>query len=225
LNTLTTSDNVKKFKMTPMTKERKMNLTKSGTKRIEDREIDELIGVCRGILADGAICTQEANFLLSWLQRNTTNIDLYPFDILTPRLISMLEDGRLDIDEELELIDLFLSVLGEPIATTNKDINLATSMPYTIDNISDIAGNKFCLTGQFKCAQRKEIEREIVLRRGTTSKTPTKDTQYLVIGNIGSNEWAHSSFGRKIEQAIRYKKEGSHIEIVGEEHLVSHLNL
>jgi len=43
-------------------------------------------------------------------------------------------------------------------------------------------------------------------------------TDYLVIGEIGSSNWVHSSFGRKIEKAMELKEKGR-ISIVSEKHM------
>jgi hypothetical protein len=46
---------------------------------------------------------------------------------------------------------------------------------------------------------------------------------YLVIGDIGNENWAHSTHGRKIEKAIAYNFSGCRIAIVSEEHWLAHL--
>jgi hypothetical protein len=40
----------------------------------------------------------------------------------------------------------------------------------------------------------------------------------LVIGEIGSQDWLHSTHGRKIEKAIEYNDTGAKIAIVPEKH-------
>jgi hypothetical protein len=46
----------------------------------------------------------------------------------------------------------------------------------------------------------------------------TKDLNYLVIGEVGSRDWIHSTHGRKIEKAIDYNDRGCRIAIVTEQH-------
>ena len=95
---------------------------------IQDRHIDELIGICRGITADDKIVTQEADFLLTWMQDHKAYATQYPFDILYIRLHEMLEDGILDIDEQRELLETLKSFTGD----IKKDIpvpNKSTSLP------------------------------------------------------------------------------------------------
>ena len=38
--------------------------------RRKDRAVDELVGICRGLLADGHVNLQEAQFLREWIERN-----------------------------------------------------------------------------------------------------------------------------------------------------------
>lgn len=45
-----------------------------------DRAADELVGLCRGVLADGAVSSQEARFLLDWCERNAHLGSDYPFN-------------------------------------------------------------------------------------------------------------------------------------------------
>ena len=194
---------------------------------IEDREVDEVIGICRGMLADGEVNFSEGKFLLSWLERNTGNLGKYPFNVLHERLVDILSGGTVDDDEQLELIDLFMSVIGTPVVNTREKTELdnrasAPAMPYTQDDIPEVKGKTFTLTGEFELAKRAEVVVMITLQGGFFSKNLTKNTEYLVIGKIGSEHWKHSSFGRKIEKAMKYKDEGVAIEVIGEEHLTVH---
>ena len=34
------------------------------------RGVDEFLGLCKGIIADGSVCEPEAKFLLNWLEGN-----------------------------------------------------------------------------------------------------------------------------------------------------------
>jgi hypothetical protein len=53
----------------------------------------------------------------------------------------------------------------------------------------------------------------------------TLRTSFLVIGTFGSEDWAHSSFGRKIEKAMDLRRRGvSSIRIVGEDHWATALS-
>ena len=84
--------------------------TRFNRKAIDDRQIDTLIGLSQGILADGRVNQSEAEFLLNWLVRNrqaTTN----PIIInLLEKVEVMLEDDILDQEESEELADILRPV-------------------------------------------------------------------------------------------------------------------
>ena len=45
----------------------------------------------------------------------------------------------------------------------------------------------------------------------------TKTVDYLVICNKGNPHWAHMSYGRKFEQALKWQKDGANIRILTED--------
>ena len=55
-------------------------------------------------------------------------------------------------------------------------------------------------------------------RHSPVGRAVTKQSQVLVIGAIGSSDWIHSSHGRKIEKAVKYRSAGIPLSIVSEEH-------
>ena len=75
-------------------------------KEAKDRNIDELIGISRGIIADGIINTKEGNFLLDWIKKHFDVYDLntYPVNTIYDRLSRILEDGFIDDEESKECI-------------------------------------------------------------------------------------------------------------------------
>ena len=58
---------------------------------------------------------------------------------------------------------------------------------------------------------------------GVIDQSPTRDTHYLVIGELCSPDWVHTTFGRSIERAVELHNQGHPIQIVSEEHLVNSL--
>lgn len=183
---------------------------------MKDRHIDELIGICRGILADDRIVKPEANFLMSWLNDHRSYVNQYPFNILYKRLDEMLADGILDNEEEVELIEILKSFTGDnktdvPITNKSTSLPLTTPEPKVI-----IESSGFVFTGVFTVGTRKKCEEIITELGGEMHKTIKKTTNYLVIGDIGSDHWIHSSYGRKIEKAIDYQDKGVDIKIISE---------
>ena len=67
--------------------------------RIQDRLIDELIGVCRGVIADGVVDESEAIFIGQWIEQHREVADRWPANIVYARVTEMLKDGILSAEE------------------------------------------------------------------------------------------------------------------------------
>ena len=77
---------------------------------------------------------------------------------------------------------------------------------------------KFCLTGKFCHGTRAQCEDEVKTRKGICQSSPTKSTDYLVIGSYAEGTWIQSAYGRKIEKAVAMRASGLPIRIISEEH-------
>src|SRR5881394_940824 len=53
---------------------------------VTDRQIDELIGLCKGVIADGVLNQQEAEFLRDWLKSNRAAAKRWPGDVIYDRI-------------------------------------------------------------------------------------------------------------------------------------------
>lgn len=192
--------------------------------RLSDRAVDELIGLCRGVLADGAVTDGEAKFLLQWMEANREAAGCWPCSDLYRRLREMLVDRTLDPDEQSELLDLLLDITGGGLPVDQRIASLSSSLPLCSPPPAVVFPDQaFCLTGKFVFGSRKQCEAALVERGASTLSTPTKKTHFLVIGSIGSRDWIHSTHGRKIEKAVELRQEGNPIRIVSESHWVKFL--
>lgn len=190
-----------------------------GAARISDRAIDELIGLSRGVLADGRVNQAEAEFLARWLDRNRHIRAEWPANVLYKRVGRMLSDGVLDHDEQEELLSLLSDITGEGESLQHDAATLSTKLPLTEPlPVVEFQDREFCLTGQFVSGTRRECEQEVLSRGGSTKKSPTKTTSYLVIGHLGSRDWIHSTHGRKIERAVQLAESGAPICLISEEY-------
>lgn len=190
-------------------------------KRRADRTVDELIGMSRMILADGVVDEQEADFLTTWLQTNADFCDVWPINVLNMRIQTFLEDGVIDAQERAELFSLLSKLIGGR-PCHEKVASFASVLPFN-DPLPkvDLSG-RFCFTGEFAFGSRKDCMNQAVAFGGEASKTVTMQVDYLVIGLMGSQAWAHSAWGRKIETAVRYRDEkGKLVAIIGEDHWAS----
>jgi len=190
--------------------------------RVADRTIDELIGIAKGVLADGLIVQDEAEFIVKWITANEHAADIWPINLILNRLSDMLLDNVLDNDEKEELLQLFTDFTGS--GAMEKYENMATALPLTIPQPEIIfEGREFCFTGKFVFGTRTQCIETAKMKGGFFNPIPRNNTDYLVLGLIGSRDWIHSTHGRKIEEVMKMRECGHHIAIVSERHWVNYL--
>ena len=190
--------------------------------RVDDRIVNELLGLAHGITADGKITQDEAEYLQKWLAANTAAADNPIVSNLLEKVGTYLQDGFLDEEEAADLQDTLSRFAGGnfELGELLKSTSLPLDVPTPIIGIPDC---RFCFTGTFAYGSRKDCER-VVAELGGNSGSLTKQTDFLVIGLYATDSWAHSSYGRKIEKAVTMKNKGQPIKIVGEVHWLESVN-
>ena len=188
---------------------------------VSDRQVDTLIGLCKGIVADGVVNQQEAEFLQNWLAANEIAVMSNPVTCtLLDRVDAMLADGVLDREEAEELLAALHSFSGEPpeVGEFIKTTGLPVDHPEPRVGFSD---STFCFSGTFAYGTRRECEALVTSLGGVNQKTVTRSLDYLVLGAYVTPSWAHESFGRKIEKAVSYRDDrGDPLVIVSESHWI-----
>ncbi len=189
--------------------------------RIASRQIDELIGLARGVCADGVINQAEVEFLEKWLAANLHLSDQPLVKTLFERVRSVLADGVVSKEEQSELFECLASLgtcdfeLGEVLTASSLPLcNPAPTLQFV--------GRRFTFTGTFNYGQRSACER-VVSERGAEAGSLTKQTDYLVIGLYATESWKHSSVGNKIIKACEMRDAGVPIAIVSEKHWTGYL--
>ncbi len=194
--------------------------TRFNRKNIDDRQIDTLIGLSKGIIADEKVNQAEAKFLMTWLVQSRQASNNPIILNLLAKVSSMLEDGILDAEESSELLGILRKVTGKP--SELGELAKTTSLP--IDNPApsiSFQNMSFLFTGTCAFGTRKQCQEATKSLGGTNAKSVTKSLDYLVLGTYVTDSWAHENYGRKIEKAMRYRDKGVPIIIVTEEHWVN----
>lgn len=186
--------------------------------RIDRRSADALVGVTAGLTADGKINQLEAEFLKTWIETHLVQLEDPVVNILYERLVHMLSDGILDDDEAVELLGLLHQFTGLPVGAPQRATGVS-SLPLN-DPIPDLdwLDRVFLFTGVMDYGPRKECEALVLERGGLIGNSVNKKIHFLVVGNVGNDQWLHSSYGTKIKKAVELRNSGAPIAIISETH-------
>lgn len=182
-----------------------------------------MIGIIKGILSDGHVNVDEIEFLNHWLNANKTASNQWPASVIYPRILEAISDGHIDLDEQREISELLNQAIGNDPTPPPEAQSNSTQLPLCQPTPTLIFENKvFCLTGTFYAGSRAWCEEQIHDKGGRTASSMTKKIDYLVIGELGSGAWVHSTHGRKIEQAIQLRDANNKPHIINEQHWMSY---
>lgn len=182
------------------------------------KTINELYGLCEGVLADRVLVDDEIRFLANWLANCSLSMGDWPAGEIAFKVAAVVQDGDISPDEARELQDLLTKAIGGFPDAGHGATQLAcedTPAPIEFNDKS------FCFTGKFRFGERKRCQAETSARGGRIRADVVMDLDYLVIGTLASRDWAHTSHGRKIEAAIRNQQNGGRTRIVSEEHWIA----
>ncbi len=186
------------------------------TRPMADRQIDQLIGLAQGIVADGIVSQDEAEVLQNWLRANQRTNNSYVGRLLD-HVDEVLSDGVLDEAESHELHDALISWTGgeaaDGVVATSASLPLNPE-PRTVF----VPQNIFVFTGTCVFGTRKALQEATIQAGGVVERNITKQTNFVVLGTYVTPAWAHQSYGRKIEKAMQYRDEKrTGLQIVHEE--------
>ena len=182
-----------------------------------DRDISEMIGLIKGLLADGILSVLEVQAAYEWFETHSEICHNWPGDVLSQRVKQAISDGVVSEDERNNLQDLFTRLARNDITTLN-GMAASTSLPLNDPPpIVAFPRKTFVLTGTFAFGPRKECERFTITAGGKCDSAVTLRTNYLVIGTFVSRDWAHSIYGRKIERAMEMRAGGTRLAIISED--------
>lgn len=185
--------------------------------------LQQLQGIMHGVLSDNAIDDIEIRRIKIWIHSHDFLTGYYPYDEISSLLTSILSD-KVITDDERNILKVYFAEFVDSNSSIKIDFNEIDNFKndYTVNGICSVCpeialqDKTFCFTGASTRATRKDFENLIPSLGGTFSKTVTKKTDYLIIGSNGNTCWAYSCYGRKVEQAINLRKNGSKIVIIHE---------
>lgn len=186
-------------------------------RRIVNRDMQRLLGIIEGIVIDNHVSDAEIGALNNWLKNSAEFFHIWPFKSVAMKVFEIVKDGVVSEEERADLL-LFLKgvVAREPTDSEQGVIGLPFDNGVTLDQL---VGRCYGITGIFKIKKRREVHK--LLEALGCSEGSAGQWVFLVVGQESTKSWAHSSFGRKIEEAIerRTKHNGAPL-LVSEETLL-----
>lgn len=124
-------------------------------------------------------------------------------------LSDIVKDGKLSPEEKKHLAS-FARIYDNPISN---------------EPIEAIGGRRFVLTGDFSIEGGKQTATEMIKAAGgKCANSVSRATNFVVVGNKGSDAWAFGNYGTKVKKALDFKLTGqSDVKIVNEDTLLTAL--
>ena len=189
-----------------------------------DRCVDELVGLVRGVVADGEVSETEVYRLAAWVEENRVVTSSWPGSAIAQRLSRIFADGRVEDEERADLRLLLEDLVAQPSADAAAP-DASTRLPLCDPppRVAYEPSREFVFTGRMVFGTRGHCEDAVRRRGASVGKGVTSRTNYLVIGQLGSKAWVHSTHGRKIEDAVALRQRGKGLGIISEERWVASL--
>jgi hypothetical protein len=201
-------------------------------KHMSDRKQNEFLGILKGIISDGVIEKSEIKYIKEWIIDNKMQ-HLFPAQEIYASITQA--KGNYDSEFDGSFLELVINTVG--IKTKRGAIESSNKQALTTPRPKIEFNNKnFIVTGT--CKIKNPITDKHHLRNdihnlikhmggnpqknlaGNIEKSVNSETNYLVICSFSSNNWAHSNYGRKIEEAQEYP----YIKIIDDNHLLEVIN-
>lgn len=179
-----------------------------------DAAYAQLIGLCRGVLADSELRDSEIVTLNEWLTLYGPRLPEWPGQLLARRVRAVLEDGVIEPEERQDLQALLERAAG---MEGGQGFDAPTTLPLTRPPPHiEYDQKRFCVTGTFVYGPRRRVEAAIEEWGGSMSSV--YKAHYLVIGGTVTPAWKYTTHGMKIEEAVQRCAAGNPLAIVSEAH-------
>lgn len=192
--------------------------TRLSQQRRVEQGLAQMVGLVRGVIADGQVTEDEAERLSDWARDNPELATRYPANLLARRLEKIFLDGRVDRRERTRL-GAMLAQLAENPSGFGGGYPLATDLPVTIPEPEvRFEGQTFVFAGELAYGPTHACEREVTELGGLCERAVNRRTDYVVIGSLAATEWHQESFGSLVDEVVQYRVRGVPIAIISEEH-------
>lgn len=183
-------------------------------------DLQRLHGIVGGIIADGVITEDELRGLSEWLDDHEHLRTCWPYDEVSSLITAVMAHKKIDEPMQKILNNFFSQFVQQvddrsihmpSIEETSVLIGLCSVCPEI-----QFEGKKFCFTGSSKRFTRAELCAIVKSLGGEVVSSLSSTVSYLVIGAEGNPCWAYACYGRKVEQAVTLRKNGSRLVLIHE---------
>lgn len=169
----------------------------------ESVAVQALMGVLRGVAADGILNPEEVFAVNEWI-KEYSDIENSVFAQINKMLEEVLDDGVVTEDESNQLLESFRSIT-DPIEECGCE--------------TVITGKRFVLSGDFVHGTKDSIAARIASCGGEVSGSVSKKIDYVVVGGEGSDNYSFGSYGTKVKKAMELREKGVPIAVIAEDQL------
>jgi NAD-dependent DNA ligase len=181
-----------------------------------NKAVEHMMGMVTGIIADQSLHDLEIKLLRTWLDENSIITRTWPGFVIARKIEEVMADGVISDAERTHLPKVLTELASADFALTGSSSPEVAALPIN-DVVTVILTNTgVCHTGEFLFGTRAACERLTLKAGGMPVDAVTRKTDFLVIGTRVSPNWAHTSFGRKIQKAAELQEAGHPIEIISE---------
>lgn len=175
-----------------------------------------LMGMVTGMVADAHLHDMEIKLLSTWLTENAQVAEQWPGSVIARKVREVMADGVITQEERAHLLEVLQGLAANDFSATGAAVAEVATLPINDAAPIEIVNAGVCHTGVFLFGTRSACERLTEKAGGLPVDNVTKKTAVLVVGTKVSPDWAHTSFGRKIQRAAELQEEGHRIEIISE---------
>ena len=189
----------------------------------KESDMHLLSGLCKGVISDNKLNNDEIRYLNWWLSQNSLLKNNYPGSELYRLVTNILADGIITDEERQKLKYMLIDFTGsDPENGVVDGLSMGKSF---FDDVSDVnfANKVLCFTGKFVYGSRAKCEEKAHELGSLPIKDWRTDLDYLIVGTLNSRDWIYQSFGRKIEKAKEYQKQGHKVKVITEEQWLSNI--
>lgn len=190
--------------------------TAAMSRHSQNRSIELLLGIVTGVVADRQLHDLEIQLLATWLAENEYAASVWPGCVIAERIRATLADGHISEDERAHLLDTLRGLATCDFASTGSATAEVIALPLHDEGDVLLRESHVCLTGEFIFGTRATCERVCIDLGAIPVQTVSKKVQFLIVGTNVSPAWAHTAYGRKIEQALALRQGGYPIRIISE---------